>query len=93
MKTLATMRIDMSKLKMQMNQLTKEEHLKEVKSAIGALKIVQAMTFQCPEKMISKVSKWIIVYFVKFNCTIPMKHSLWHALFLKDLLSKYLFPL
>jgi len=56
MKTLATTRMDLSKLKMQRNQQTKEEHLKEVKSAIGALKIVQAMTFQCPE-MISKVSK------------------------------------
>ena len=57
MKTLATTRMDLSKLKMQMNQQTKEEHLKEVKSAIGALKIVQAMTFQCPEKMIANLSK------------------------------------
>ena len=75
MKTLATTRMDLSKLKMQMNQQTKEEHLKEVKSAIGALKIVQAMTFQCPEKMISKVSKWIIVYFVKCNFTVPMTET------------------
>ena len=57
MKTLATTRMDLSKLKMQRNQQTKEEHLKEVKSAIGALKIVQAMTFQCPEKMIANLSK------------------------------------
>ena len=82
MKTLATTRMDLSKLKMQRNQQTKEEHLKEVKSAIGALKIVQAMTFQCPE-MISKVSKWIIGYFVNFNCSVGVGISL----------SKYLFSL
>ena len=54
MKNLATSRMDLSKIKLKTNQVTKEDHLKEVKSAIGALKIVQAMTFQCPEKMVPR---------------------------------------
>ena len=56
MKNLATSRMELSKMKLKSNQLSKEEHLKEVRSAIGALKIVQAMTFQCPENVVSSRS-------------------------------------
>ena len=57
MKNLATSRIELSKMKMKNNQLSKVDHLKEVRSAIGALKIVQAMTFQCPENAPSRTTK------------------------------------